>query len=134
MELPEIIIDGTIVRLPGSNRKRYKITIGGQDLFVQGAVFWLLALLALVRYKPHLLGWIHKSELYPNHPDPAKPIHHARIHVREQIPELDWPVIENDRHGYYRLATLPDRIRFSNPAALIEFGDATIIERYLRSR
>jgi len=129
VELPTVVIDGAKCPKPGSKittLSRYRVVIDGGDVLLQAAMFRITVILALARQNEN--GWVYLEEFYADQPTARKYIDRTRKQILDQVDEdlWDWPVIHNDRRGHYRLATTPDKISFSNPLALSEFGDATI--------
>lgn len=121
---PEIIIDGSAAGT------RYRVVIDGHEVFLQGAAFRLMAILAIAKSVPQdpSVGWVGNYLLYSDYGRTAKEAHRVRKQVWGQLPDRyrHWRVIENDGQGSVRL--ISGRATIKNPQALIDFGDATIVE------
>ena len=131
MELPLICIDGTKVRDGQQNYTKYLTLIAGKRVPLNAVPFRLLTMLAIARRSKVDDGWLHTGQLYQPARLAARYLCPMKQQIRRRLRNVktlrDWQIIENDRQGHYRLNTRPDRIRFINPQALKDFGDAELL-------
>lgn len=116
---PESIeIDGTPVR------ERFLVRINGRPIKLTGKSFKYLVRLAWSRLRNDH-GWLYKEDLEKGF-NQARYLYRLRQEIgRTFLP--GWPLYENNRSGYYRLAVAPDRLRV-NVDALRDFPDYEIRE------
>ena len=102
-ECPESIeIDGTPVR------ERFLIRINGRTIGLTGKSFKYLVRLVWSRLTKDS-GWLYKEDLEKGF-NQARYLYRLRQEIgRDFLP--DWPLYENNRSGYYRLAADPDDLR-----------------------
>lgn len=114
---PESIeIDGTPVR------ERFRIRINGRSINLTGKSFKYLLRLVWSRLTKDN-GWLYKEDLERGF-NQARYLYRLRQEIgRDFLP--DWPLYENNRSGYYRLAAKPDGLRV-NVDALREIPDFEI--------
>lgn len=97
-----IVIDGTPVR------ERFTVRINGRPVNLTGKSFKYLVRLAwsrLIRDN----GWLYKEDLERGF-NQARYLYRLRQEIgRDFFP--DWPLYENNRSGYYRLAIDPEAIQ-----------------------
>ncbi|MCK5125125.1 MAG: DEAD/DEAH box helicase [candidate division Zixibacteria bacterium] len=117
--VPESIeIDGTPIR------ERFRIRINGQSINLTGKSFKYFCRLAWSRVTNDN-GWLYKEELEQGF-NQARYLYRLRQEIgRDFLP--DWPLYENNRSGYYRLAIPSDKISI-NVNALKENPDYEIRE------
>jgi len=116
---PESIeIDGTPVR------ERFLVRINGRTIKLTGKSFKYLVRLVWSRIRNDH-GWLYKEDLEKGF-NQARYLYRLRQEIgRDFLPE--WPLYENNRSGYYRLAVERDRLRV-NVDALREFPDYEVRE------
>ncbi len=116
---PESIeIDGTPVR------ERFLVRINGRPIKLTGKSFKYLVRLAWSRLRNDH-GWLYKEDLEKGF-NQARYLYRLRQEIgRDFLPE--WPLYENNRSGYYRLAVERDRLRV-NIDALRDFPDYEVRE------
>jgi replicative superfamily II helicase len=111
-----IEIDGTPVR------ERFQIHINGQPINLTGKSFKYLLRLVWSRLTKDN-GWLYKEDLEKGF-NQARYLYRLRQEIgRNFMP--DWPLYENNRSGYYRLAVGPDKLKV-NIDALKEIPDYEI--------
>jgi hypothetical protein len=117
--VPESIeIDGTAVR------ERYLIRINNCPISLTGKSFKYFVRLVWSRLTKDN-GWLYKEDLEKGL-NQARYLYRLRQEIgRDFLP--DWPLYENNRSGYYRLAADRDRLRV-NVEALQEFPDYEVQE------
>ena len=86
---------------------RYLVKIDDLDVWLTGKSFTYLCKLAWSRLNSKA-GWIYKEDIEPGF-NQARYLYRLKKEIHAAIPSL-WPVIENNRSGYYRLDLTPDRI------------------------
>ncbi|MFH1700589.1 MAG: DEAD/DEAH box helicase [Candidatus Zixiibacteriota bacterium] len=97
-----IEIDGTAVR------ERFRVRINGQTINLTGKSFKYLCRLAWSRLTRDN-GWLYKEDLEQGF-NQARYLYRLRQEIgRDFLP--GWPLYENNRSGYYRLAAPPDSIK-----------------------
>ncbi len=97
-----IEIDGTPVR------ERFRVRINGQTINLTGKSFKYLCRLAWSRLTRDN-GWLYKEDLEQGF-NQARYLYRLRQEIgRDFLP--GWPLYENNRSGYYRLAVPPDSIK-----------------------
>ncbi len=111
-----IEIDGTPMG------ERYLVRINGRPIQLTGKSFKYLVSLAWSRLTKDN-GWVFKDELEQGF-NQARYLYRLRQEIgRDFLP--DWPLYENNRSGYYRLAAPRERITV-NVEALREIPDYEI--------
>jgi len=116
MALPSIEIEGTPVR------ERYLVRINGRAISLTGKSFKYFLRLAWSRLTKDS-GWLYKEDLEHGF-NQARYLYRLRQEIgRDFLPE--WPLYENNRSGYYRLAAERERIRV-NLSALKDNPDFEI--------
>jgi len=115
--IPESIeIDGTPVR------ERFLVRINNRPISLTGKSFKYLVRLVWSRLTKDN-GWLYKEDIEKGF-NQARYLYRLRQEIgRDFLP--DWPLYENNRSGYYRLAVGRDRLRV-NVEALKEFPDCEI--------
>ncbi len=116
---PESIeIDGTPVR------ERFLVRINGRPIKLTGKSFKYLVRLVWSRLRNDH-GWLYKEDLEKGF-NQARYLYRLRQEIgRDFLPE--WPLYENNRSGYYRLAAERERLRV-NVDALRDFPDYEVRE------
>ena len=114
---PRVVIDGR-EETNGCSRLRPLVLVNGTRICLQPALFRIMALLAFWRKLDVNGGWIHREKL--DRENATRYCHRLRQVVGEFI---DWPVMENDRRGRYRILTIRSKVFFPNLQALRGFGD-----------
>ena len=132
MDAPEVIIDGA------REGPRYLITVDSYRVWLQPALFRVVAILGITRrFNKVDDGWVGNEDIGLADPGLVRRyIHRVRLEVNTETPEwYIWEVIENKpREGFYRLATKPRQIKIPTPQNLMDFRDWTVIELWEKYR
>jgi hypothetical protein len=91
-------------------RERYLIRINGRPVRLTGKSFKYLARLAHQRVHGRS-GWVFKEDLEAGF-NQARYLYRMKSEINDSFP-TSWPIVENNRLGYYRLALEPERIRIN---------------------
>jgi hypothetical protein len=89
---------------------RYLVRIDGFPVRLTGKSFKYLTKLAWSRLKGDS-GWIYKEDIEVGF-NQARYLYRMKNEINAGI-RMDWPVVENNRLGYYRLDISPESIRFN---------------------
>ncbi len=92
------------------DRERYLVRINGRPIRLTGKSFKYLARLAYQRLYGRG-GWVFKEDLEAGF-NQARYLYRMKSEINDGFP-TSWPIIENNRLGYYRLALAPERIRIN---------------------
>ena len=102
---PETIeIDGTF------EQERYLVRINGFPVRLTGKSFKYLTKLAWSRMKRDS-GWVYKEDIEVGF-NQARYLYRMKNEIKEGV-QSRWPIIENNRLGYYRLNIDPEKIRIN---------------------
>ena len=102
---PETIeIDGTF------EQERYLVKINGFPVRLTGKSFKYLTKLAWSRMKRDP-GWVYKEDIEVGF-NQARYLYRMKNEIKEGV-QSGWPIIENNRLGYYRLDIDPEKIRIN---------------------
>lgn len=103
--MPEIVIDGS------KRRARFLILIDGEPVYLTGNSFMYFVRLACARCREGTDGWCHKLELQTG----SNQTGYIFRMKNEIVPQIrsGWPVVENNRLGYYRLCASESSIHFN---------------------
>ncbi len=102
---PETIeIDGTF------EQERYLVKINGFPVRLTGKSFKYLTKLAWSRMKRDP-GWVYKEDIEVGF-NQARYLYRMKNEIKEGV-QSGWPIIENNRLGYYRLNIDPEKIRIN---------------------
>lgn len=102
---PETIeIDGTF------EQERYLVRINGFPVRLTGKSFKYLTKLAWSRLKRDP-GWVYKEDIEIGF-NQARYLYRMKNEIKEGV-QSGWPIIENNRLGYYRLNIDPDKIKIN---------------------
>lgn len=118
-----IVIDGTCVQKGGNRGERYLVIVDQQLVPLQPICFRFFAIFGIQLLLGEDEGWIYGLDIC----DPGRLlwayIYRLRQNVHSASRQLQsWPVVENDKRGYYRLIVKPGGIAV-NPANIYGFGD-----------
>ena len=102
-----------LVEIDGSSEKeRYVIRINGQPLRLTAKSFKYLAKLAWHRANhPAALGWVYKEDIEVGY-NQARYLYRMKNEITDAL-GFDWPAVENNRLGYYRLNADPEKVRIN---------------------
>jgi replicative superfamily II helicase len=101
LEPESVIIDGTF------ERERYLVKINGFPVRLTGKSFKYFAKLAWSRVNRDS-GWIYKEDIEVGF-NQARYLYRMKGELADGL-NISWPIIENNRLGYYRLNVDPSRI------------------------
>jgi len=103
--LPELIeVDGTF------ERERFLVKINGFPVRLTGKSFKYFTKLAWARVK-YDSGWIYKEDI-ENGFNQARYLYRMKGEINANL-NIAWPIVENNRLGYYRLNIDPSKIRIN---------------------
>ena len=88
----------------------YLIRVNGFPIWLTGKSFKYFVKLAWSR-RHSKAGWIYKEDIEQGF-NQARYLYRMKNELAAGL-SINWPVIENNRLGYYRLSALPSTIRFS---------------------
>ena len=91
-------------------KERYLIRVNGFPVWLTGKSFKYFVKLAWSR-RYREAGWIYKEEIEQGF-NQARYLYRMKNEITAGL-SLNWPVIENNRLGYYRLNASKSAIRFS---------------------
>ena len=102
-----------LVEIDGSSEKeRYIIRINGQPLRLTAKSFKYLAKLAWRRANnPAASGWVYKEDIEVGF-NQARYLYRMKNEISDAL-GFDWPAVENNRLGYYRLNADPEKVRIN---------------------
>jgi len=102
-----------LLEIDGSSEKeRYVIRINGRPLRLTAKSFKYLAKLAWRRANnPATSGWVYKEDIEVGF-NQARYLYRMKNEITDAL-GFDWPAVENNRLGYYRLNADPERIRIN---------------------
>jgi hypothetical protein len=103
-ELESVEIDGA------ADRERYVVRINGHPVRLTGKSFKYFAKLAWSRRHAEA-GWMYKEDIEVGF-NQARYLYRMKHEITSGL-SLDWPVVENNRLGYYRLDIAPEKIQFN---------------------
>lgn len=118
-----IVIDGTCVQKGGNRGERYLVIVNRQLVPLQPVCFRFFAIFGIQMLLGEDEGWVYGSDIC----DPERLLWAYIYRLRQNVQGASrrlrsWPVVENDKQGYYRLIAKPDSIAV-NPANIYGFGD-----------
>ncbi|MCB2229239.1 DEAD/DEAH box helicase [bacterium] len=117
---PVVLGEPEVIEIDGSqDRERFVVRINGQPVRLTGKSFKYFAKLAWSRQNAES-GWMYKEDIEAGF-NQARYLYRMKNEVNAGL-GTDWPVVENNRLGYYRLDVDPSKIRF-NRSALKEHPD-----------
>ncbi|MCH9030752.1 MAG: DEAD/DEAH box helicase [candidate division Zixibacteria bacterium] len=88
--------------------ERFLLTLDGFSVWLTGKSFKYLARLAAARLtRPD--GWLYKDDIEAGF-NQARYLYRMRREITAGLPGSEWPVYENNRLGYYRLALDPSAL------------------------
>lgn len=102
-----------LLEIDGSSEKeRYVIRINGQPLRLTAKSFKYLAKLAWWRANnPAASGWVYKEDIEVGY-NQARYLYRMKNEITDAL-GFDWPAVENNRLGYYRLNAEPEKVRIN---------------------
>lgn len=92
------------------DNERYLVRINGRPVRLTGKSFKYLARLAHERLHGQS-GWVFKEDLEAGF-NQARYLYRMKSEINDGF-STSWPIVENNRLGYYRLALGPERIRIN---------------------
>lgn len=92
------------------HNERYLVRINGRPVRLTGKSFKYLARLAHQRLHGQS-GWVFKEDLEAGF-NQARYLYRMKNEINDGFP-TSWPIVENNRLGYYRLALAPERIKIN---------------------
>ncbi len=102
---PELVeIDGTF------DRERYLVKINGYPVRLTGKSFKYFTKLAWSRLKRDS-GWVYKEDIEVGF-NQARYLYRMKNEINANL-SSNWPIVENNRLGYYRLDIDPEKIRIN---------------------
>ncbi len=102
---PELVeIDGTL------DHERYLVKINGYPVRLTGKSFKYFTKLAWSRLKRDS-GWVYKEDIEVGF-NQARYLYRMKNEINANLGS-DWPIVENNRLGYYRLDIDPEKIRIN---------------------
>ncbi|MBD3401475.1 DEAD/DEAH box helicase [candidate division GN15 bacterium] len=108
---PTVVGEPEIVEIDGSQeRERFVVRINGCPVRLTGKSFKYFAKLAWSRRHAES-GWMYKEDIEAGF-NQARYLYRMKNEVNAGLGS-DWPVVENNRLGYYRLDVDPSKIRFN---------------------
>lgn len=124
MMIPEsIIIDGTRIQVGGVRSERFLVVIDRQSVPLQPAGFRLFAMLGIQFLLGDDQGWVQAKYLWYPADIVARYIYRLKKNIHDASVGLrDWQIVENDRHGKYRLIARPESVAITC-GNLYDFGD-----------
>ena len=103
--LPELIeVDGTL------EKERYLVKINNFPVRLTGKSFKYFTKLAWARVK-YDSGWVYKEDI-ENGFNQARYLYRMKGEISAEL-NISWPIVENNRLGYYRLNIDPSKIRIN---------------------
>lgn len=102
-----------LLEIDGSPEKeRYVIRVNGQPLRLTAKSFKYLVKLAWSRANnQEASGWVYKEDIEAGY-NQARYLYRMKNEITADL-NFDWPVVENNRLGYYRLSADPENIRIN---------------------
>lgn len=95
-----------------SERERYVIRINGRPLRLTAKSFKYLAKLAWWRANnPAASGWVYKEDIEVGY-NQARYLYRMKNEITDAL-GFNWPAVENNRLGYYRLNAEPEKVRIN---------------------
>lgn len=95
-----------------SDKERYIIKVNGQPLRLTAKSFKYLAKLAWWRaHNPAASGWVYKEDIEVGY-NQARYLYRMKNEITDAL-GFDWPAVENNRLGYYRLNAEPEKVRIN---------------------
>jgi hypothetical protein len=94
MNVHRVIVDGT------KQGRRYLVTVDGEPVLLSGIPLRFMILLGLEVERGG--EWISRERLWFQSENVSRYIYLLKEQVQKQL-DNDWPVVENDRCGNYRL-------------------------------
>ncbi len=111
---PVVMGEPEVIEVDGSqDRERFVIRINGRPVRLTGKSFKYFAKLAWSRQNAES-GWMYKEDIEAGF-NQARYLYRMKNEVSAGLGS-DWPVVENNRLGYYRLDVDPSKIRFNRNA------------------
>ena len=115
-----IVVDGT------RQGERYLVIVDRKDVYLQPICFRFLAIFGIQLLLGEDDGWVYGSDIC----DPERLLWAYIYRLRQNVHRASrrlrsWPVVENDRLGYYRLIVKPGGVAI-NPANIYAFGDVPL--------
>lgn len=108
---PPLVTSPRSVEIDGSyERERYLVKIDGFPVRLTGKSFKYFAKLAWSRLHSES-GWIYKEDLEIGF-NQARYLYRMKNEINSCL-KCDWPVIENNRLGYYRLSADPSQVQLN---------------------
>lgn len=96
MNVQQVIVDGQ------KQGRRSLVVVDGQPVRLPGVRFRFMVLLALAAEEGE--GWVSNEALWFQPEIVSRYMHVMKQDIHSQAPGLkDWPVVENNFHGSYRL-------------------------------
>jgi replicative superfamily II helicase len=95
-----------------ADKERYVIRVNGQPLRLTAKSFKYLAKLAWWRaHNPAASGWVYKEDIEVGY-NQARYLYRMKNEITDAL-GFDWPAVENNRLGYYRLNADPEKVRIN---------------------
>jgi len=108
---PMVFTDPEMVEIDGSfDRERYLVRINGFPVRLTGKSFKYFTKLAWSRLNIDA-GWIYKEDIEIGF-NQARYLYRMKNEISASL-NMDWPLIENNRLGYYRLNIEPGKIKIN---------------------
>ena len=120
---PMAVIEPELIEVDGSfDRERYLVKIDGFPVRLTGKSFKYFTKLAWSRLN-HGSGWVYKEDIEIGF-NQARYLYRMKNEIKAGLKSC-WPVVENNRLGYYRLRISPDKIKI-NVENLMDFPDIEV--------
>jgi len=95
-----------------SDKERYVIRVNGRPLRLTAKSFKYLTKLAWWRANnPAASGWVYKEDIEVGY-NQARYLYRMKNEIGDAL-DFDWPAVENNRLGYYRLNVAPEKVRIN---------------------
>jgi replicative superfamily II helicase len=108
---PMVSVEPDSIEIDGSfDRERYLVRINGFPVYLTGKSFKYLAKLAWSRLHRDS-GWIYKEDIEIGF-NQARYLYRMKNEIGAGL-NSPWPIIENNRLGYYRLSIAPEKIHIN---------------------
>lgn len=108
---PMLFVQPEMIEIDGSYEKeRYLVKINGLPVRLTGKSFKYFIKLAWSRLNGES-GWIYKEEIEHGF-NQARYLYRMKGEINRGL-NAEWPIVENNRLGYYRLNADPSKIRIN---------------------
>jgi hypothetical protein len=109
--LPAAFIEPESVEIDGTlDRERFLVKVNGFSIRLTGKSFKYFTKLAWSRIRQES-GWMYKEDIEVGF-NQARYLYRMKNEINAGL-NSQWPVVENNRLGYYRLSVAPEKIRIN---------------------